>query len=264
MSRRTRQTNITYTQEALPASRAAVYVRVSTDEQATEGYGLDVQRARCRARAVSNGWTVVAEYADEGISGTKDATARPGLAAMLDAAHAGEIDAIIVLALDRLARKTRLVLELVETLTLARVALVSVKENWDTSTPQGQFVMTMFAALGQLERDTIVERTTAGRNERGKRDGERGGRVPMGYQRIGDGVVIVEAQAAALVRLIFGLRSDGLTLQAIADRLNANGVPTRHGGKRWQPATVAAILTNVDAYTGGLRSDSPARWPAIL
>jgi site-specific DNA recombinase len=264
VAKRTRKSDITYTQDRLPASRAAIYLRVSTDEQATDGYGLDVQRTRCAAMCAAKGWTVVNEYADEGISGTKDATGRPGLAAMLNAAQAGEIDAVVVLALDRLARKTRLVLELVETLTAANVAVVSCKESLDTTTPQGEFVLTIFAGLAQLERGVILERTSAGRNERGRRDGERGGRVPLGYQRIGDGVVIVEDQAAALVRRIFGLRAEGLTLRAIADRLNADGVANPHGGRRWEPATVAAILTNVEAYQGGLRADSPARWPAIL
>jgi site-specific DNA recombinase len=132
--------NTNYTQEPLPVSRAAIYVRVSTDEQATQGYGLDVQRARCRAMAEAKGWPVVAEYADEGISGTLDATARPGLADMLAAAHLGEIDAVVVLALDRLARSTRLVLEIVDTFRTARVALVSVKESLDTESPQGRFV----------------------------------------------------------------------------------------------------------------------------
>lgn len=256
--------NAHYTQTRVPGTRAGLYVRVSTDEQAKHGYGLDVQRARCRAMAEAKGLTVVAEYADEGISGTLDATARPGLADMLAAAHLGEIDTVIVLALDRLARKTRLVLEVVEALAAARVALVSVKESLDTDTPQGQFVLTLFAALAQLERDTIIERTTSGRNERGRRDGERGGRVPMGYRRVGAGLVEVDPPAAGIVRRIFQHRADGWPMQRIADALNADATPNPQGGQRWERATVRAVLQNAPAYRGGPRSDSPAYWPAIL
>lgn len=256
--------NTHYIQEPLPVSRAAIYVRVSTDEQATQGYGLDVQRARCKAMAEAKGWPVVAEYADEGISGTLDATARPGLADMLAAVHLGEIDAVVVLALDRLARSTRLVLEIVDTFRTARVALVSVKESLDTETPQGRFVLTMFAALAELERGVILQRTAAGRNERGRRDGERGGRVPMGYRRAGDGLVEVDTQAAAVVRRIFARRADGWTLQRIADALNAEATPNPQGGRRWEPSTVRAVLLNAPAYRGGPRSDSPFSWPAIL
>src|SRR5689334_9449296 len=88
-------------------NRAAIYTRVSTEDQ-TEGYGLDVQIERCRAQAVAKGWNVVAEFSDPGISGTKGANERPGLSALLEAAQKQEIDTVIVLALDRLGRKTAL------------------------------------------------------------------------------------------------------------------------------------------------------------
>src|SRR5262245_25772148 len=103
----TRKTNTQKPEQLSTATRAAIYLRVSTEEQASDGYGLAVQRERCRAMATVKGWSIVAEFNDEGISGTKDASGRPGLAALLAAAEAGEIDAVIVLALDRLGRKTR-------------------------------------------------------------------------------------------------------------------------------------------------------------
>jgi site-specific DNA recombinase len=239
-------------------TRTAIYVRVSTDEQVS-GYGLDVQRERCRAQAVAKGWSLAAEYTDEGISGTKDASGRPGLAEMLASARAGQLDAVIVLALDRLGRKTRIVLDLVDELARAGVALVSCKESLDTSTPQGQFVLTMFAALAQLERDTIVERTTAGRNARGQRDGDRGGRLPYGYTR-GDSGPVVEPAAADQVRTIFALRAQGLALRAIADQLDAE--PPY--GVRWYASSVREVLQNESAYRGNTRGASAVCWPAIL
>jgi site-specific DNA recombinase len=240
-------------------SRAAIYIRVSTEEQASEGYGLAVQRGRCAAMATVKGWSVVAVFADEGISGTKDASERPGLAALLTAAEAGELDAVIVLALDRLGRKTRLVLDLVEQLAAAGVSLVSCKESLDTATPQGQFALTLFAALAQLERDTIVERTTAGRDQRGKVDGEKGGRLPFGYKRTSVEIVVDE-DAAALVQRIFAMRAAGATLQAIAAAMP--GLSPRGG--RWYPSGVSDILKNETAYRGGTRGDSAVCWPALL
>lgn len=109
-----------------------------------------------------------------------------------------------------------------------------------------------------------MERTTAGRNERGRRDGERGGRLPLGYRRAGDGLVEVEKEAAAVVRRIFQLRAARLTLRQIADQLNAENVPTSQRGRRWHAASVRAVLLNVNAYRGGERADSPARWPSLL
>jgi site-specific DNA recombinase len=247
--------------------KAAIYLRVSTDEQVA-GYGLDVQLTKCEALATVKGWVPACVFADEGISGTKDAAARPGLAAMLEAVDAGEVTAVIVYALDRLARSTRLVLEYVDRFTRQGAAIVSCKESLDTSTPAGQFVLTMFAALAQLERDTIVARTTDGRNERGRRDGERGGRVPMGYARImgaagATGEIAVVDHEATIVRRIVAQRATGATLAAIADDLNSDGATTRRGG-RWHASSVREVLLNEADYRGGRRGASGVCWPAIL
>jgi site-specific DNA recombinase len=254
----------------LAATPAAIYVRVSTEEQAADGYGLDVQRERCRAMATVKGWAVVREYADEGVSGTLGADERPGLAALLADVEADLVRAVVVLSLDRLGRKTRLVLDLVERLADAGAELVSCKESLDTTTPAGRFVLTLFAALAQLERDTIVERTTAGRDARGKRDGERGGRVPYGYRRVFDpktgasvGVEVVEDQAA-VVRRVIRARKRGQSWRAIAEKLNQDQVPAPRGATAWRHSSVQSIVENEALYRGGRRGESQERWPAIL
>jgi site-specific DNA recombinase len=94
--------------------RAAIYIRVSTEEQAEEGYSLAAQDRACRAYAESQGWSVVDVFADEGISGTKDAGKRPQLARLLTGVRNGTVEAIIVHKLDRLARSVRLTMELIE------------------------------------------------------------------------------------------------------------------------------------------------------
>jgi len=252
------------------STRAAVYVRVSTEDQAREGYGLEVQRQRCIAMAQAKGWGIpVCEYADEGISGTVDESERPGLARLLEDVEDGNIDAVVILALDRLGRKTSLVLDLVDRLASAGAELVSCKESLDTSTPQGQFVLTMFAAMAQLERDVIVERTTAGRNARGKVDGERGGRVPFGYVRTFDAVtgaadgVTVDEDAAVVVKRIFRERKDGEALSAIAEELNADRISTARG-HQWHASSVRTVLQNAGSYTGGARGASDVRWPKLI
>jgi len=239
-------------------TRAAIYIRVSTGEQATS-YGLDVQRERCRAQAIAKGWSVVAEYEDAGISGTKDAAGRPGLAGLIAGAEIQAFDAVIVLALDRLGRRTRIVLDLVDRLVAAGVDLVSCKESLDTTTASGRFTLTVFAALAQLERDNIVQRTTDGRNQRGLKDGERGGRLPYGYLR-GAGGLEVDHEAAAVVRRIFRLRAEHKTLRDIADILRQ---PSPRGGT-WYASGVREILINESAYRGGCRGESSERWPIIL
>ncbi|MGB1253360.1 MAG: recombinase family protein [Candidatus Promineifilaceae bacterium] len=248
----------------------AIYLRVSTEEQ-TKGYGLDAQRNQCKAMATVKGWQVVQTFADEGISGAKDEGKRAGLKALLASAEKGEIQAVIISALDRLGRDTRLILRLVDELNQHGCQIVSCKESIDTTTPTGQFILTVFAGLAQMERDTIASRLTGGRREREKRDGERGGWLPFGYERtyrlvederLFDGVVIHGTQAQT-VRSIFSLRRAGETLRGIAKHLNMNQIKTQRGGK-WYASSVRVILENRPIYEGGLRGTSQVSWPTIL
>ena len=95
-------------------------------------------------------------------------------------------------------------------------------------------------------------------------DGEKGGRMPLGYQRSENGIVVIPDEAA-IVRQIFDMRREGLILQAIADDLNdpKKGLRSKQGGK-FYPTTIKIILDKKEYYEGGLRGYSPVFWPAIL
>lgn len=247
---------------AVPAGprRAALYLRVSTEGQA-DGFGLDAQRAKLHMLAAVEGWQVVTEFVDAGVSGRK--AQRPGLDALLAAVEAREIDVVMIGALDRLGRSTRIVLDLVERITSTGAELYSAREKLDTSTPTGRFILTVFAALAELDRANIVQRTSEGREERAKVDGDKGGRMPYGYSRTDEGPAIV-AERAAVVRRIFAERVEGRTLRQIAEGLNADGVRPPGLAARWYASSVAEVLKNAEAYGGGPRNDSPAHWPIIL
>lgn len=242
---------------------AALYCRVSTDEQVDDGFGLDVQRQQTTAYAAAFGLEVVATFADEGISGTKELAERPQLAAAIAAAQRGAYGTLIVPAIDRLARRAGLLLRIWDELEAAGVVIVAVKERIDTSTPAGRLMRTMFAGVAEFERDSIVARTTDGRNARGRQDGERGGRVPYGYRRR-EGEIVVDAPAAAVVKRLFGWQRRGWTLHQMARQLTNDGARTPQGAATWYPTTVRIILQNRVMYAGGHRGDSPMAWPAIL
>ncbi len=194
----------------------------------------------------------------------------PEVAALRQAAKDRRFDVLITPAIDRLARRAALLLTLWYELEAAGVSIVAVKERIDTSTPAGWLMRTMFAGVAEFERATIVARTTAGRNERGSRDGEKGGRVPYGYIRGSDDSILINERAAAIVRQIFQWRGDGLTLTVIADRLNAASVPTpraeqgRYAGAKWYASTVKSLLDNEHAYRGGQRNESAVAWQPLL
>lgn len=242
--------------------KPAFYLRVSTTEQAQEGFGIAAQRAKCAAMLTLKGWPAAVEFSDEGISGTKDESERPGLAGLLAAINTGAVNVVIVAALDRLGRSTALVLRMVERLETGGADLVSCKESLDTSTASGRFVLRMFASLAELERDNIAERTTGGRNERGKIDGEKGGRVPYGYRRNVAGLQ-VDPQEAQTVRAIFAQHEAGASLRTIAGSLNEAGITSARGAQ-WYASSVREVLGNEAQYRGGLRGESNQPWPVIL
>lgn len=192
----------------------------------------------------------------------------PKLARLLADIESGEINAVVVLGLDRLGRKTKIVLEVVELITNSGAELVSCKESLDTSTPTGRFVLTMFAALAELDRDQTVEKLTGGRDARGEQDGEKGGRLPYGYTRKRDAQgkavgVGVDRDRAAVVKKIDKLDRRDVSQRQIAVMLNDDGIPGPRGGK-WHASSVGEILKNRPAYRGGRRGDSLVAWPAIL
>lgn len=242
-------------QTALEASskRAVGYVRVSTEEQATHGHGLDVQRKAIEAFATSQGYELVDVVADPGISGATLPSARPGFGQVLRLIAEGGVGGVVLVwKFDRLARNLRHAIATVHDELIARdVELRSVTEAAiDTGSPMGRMIFAIFAGMAEGERETITLRTKSGRLEKGRKGGIACGTAPLGYRRREDGSLEVVEDEARIVRLIFDLRADGLKLQPIADRLNAAGHRGRGGGI-WRPGSVAYVLDN-EKYRGAL------------
>ena len=240
----------------------ALYIRVSTEKQADEGYSLEAQESRLQAFCEAQGWTVAPAhiYTDAGISAKS--TERPAYQAMMQAAQDGQIARIVAMKLDRLARNTKDFLGTVERLQAFGCDLVLLKESFDTGTPHGKFALTMFAAIAELEVSQIAERTMSGRKQKAAQGGDNGRYCPLGYS-FDNGQYSADASPAQTVRSIFTDYVAGGTLTAIASRLNAQDTPTARGGK-WYPATVRYILTNgfyagLTQYDGqSVSGDQPA------
>ena len=156
---------------AVTTPRAALYGRVSTDEQDPA-----MQVADLRRLAEHRGWKVVEEYIDQGISGSK--ASRPGLDRLMADARGGKLDVVAVWRFDRFARSTRHLLLALEEFHALGVDFVSVRESIDTSTPMGRMVFTMVAAVAELERELIRERVIAG-VRRAQAQGKHCGRQPV-------------------------------------------------------------------------------------
>lgn len=215
-----------------PPDTVVAYIRVSTDEQAASGAGLEAQRAAIAAEADRRGWTVVAWHSDEGISGGKGVEHRPGLAAAIDAIERGEAAGLLAAKLDRVSRSVLDTAALMEQARRAGWELVTCDLAIDTSTPAGEATASMMAVFSQLERRLISQRTRealAVKRAQGVRLG-RPSAVPR--EVVGR---IVEAKAA------------GDSLRAIAAALTEEQVPTAQGGLKWHASTVKAVLDGQDA-----------------
>jgi DNA invertase Pin-like site-specific DNA recombinase len=216
------------------------YMRVSTDDQADSGLGLDAQRDAITAEADRRGWTV--QWVEDAGYSAKSLK-RPGIASALDALKSGEAQALVVAKLDRLSRS---VVDFANTLGTAKRegwAVVLLDLGVDTLTPNGKLIAGLMAQIAEWEREIIGARTKealAAARARGQR---------LGRPR--------EIEPKLLARIV-KMRSRGQSLRHIARTLNDTGVPTVRGGRCWHPATVRGLLqsaalgveTSISAHEG--------------
>ena len=216
------------------------YVRVSTEQQATEGVSLEAQAARIRAYCELNDLDLAATYVDAGLSG-KRSDNRPQLQAALD--HATKAGAVLVVySLSRLARSTRDTLAIAERLEKGNADLASLSEKIDTTTAAGKMVFRMLAVLAEFERDQISERTTTAMKHK-KRNGERVGKVPFGFDLAADGVQLIpNAAEQAVLELVDQLHEAGESMRKIAAELTRRGIGTKEGNGEWSHGTIQRIL----------------------
>ena len=222
---------------------AVAYIRVSTEEQVSEGVSLDAQEAALRAYCTMRGLTLVELVKDAGVSAGKALVARDGGSRVLELVKSGEVGAVVAWKLDRLFRDCSDCLTVTGRWDRAGVALHLVDmggQAVDTGTAMGRFFLTILAGAAEMERNLIRERTSAGMSFK-KARGERVGSVPYGFRLASDGVNLEpEPAEQEVIDRVKALRAEGLTLQAITDRLNSDGTPAR--GKRWHLTTVARLL----------------------
>lgn len=229
--------------------RVAIYVRVSTLEQAEEGYSIDEQIAKLTSYADAKAWHVSKVYKDGGFSGAK--MDRPALKQMIQDSKRKKFDAVLVYKLDRLSRSQKDTLYLVEDVFAKNdVAFVSLNENFDTSTPFGKAMIGILAVFAQLEREQIKERMAMGMVGRAKSGKAMSWQnVPFGYILEGDHYV-VDPLRSAVVKRIFSDYLSGKSINRIMAELNDEGAIGRE--VPWNYRRIRYILAN-PLYIGKMR-----------
>ena len=227
--------------------RVGIYIRVSTDEQAKEGYSIDAQRRVLNAWAVVKGAEAITEYVDEGFSAKN--LNRPAVKRLIDDCRRGMIDTVIVWKLDRLTRNLRDLLMLMEDVFRDfGVEFVSATESIDTSTAAGRLVLNMLGAVAQNERENTSDRVSMVMTELSKNAKHLGGQPLYGYSVTQDGHYAPHPVEAEAVRMIFNLKLRGSSYSDIISALDAAGHKPRSGGS-WTRNTLYDMLRN-EKYTG--------------
>lgn len=216
--------------------KIGIYIRVSTQEQALEGYSIDAQTDRLTNYCKAKDWTVHKIYTDGGFSGSN--INRPAMQQLITDIQNRRLDCVLVYKLDRLSRSQKDTLFLIEDLFLKNnVEFVSMNENFDTSTPFGRATIGMLSVFAQLEREQIKERSLMGRTERAKNGfWHGGGYKPFGYDYI-EGELIVNDFEAMQIKEIYHMYLRNISIYQITTTLNQKYKQIIH------ESTVRSILT---------------------
>lgn len=239
--------------------RLVAYLRVSSESQ-LDGYGLDVQRKAVKAWAKANGHTIVAEYVDEGVSGTLDALDRPGLsAALADLRKPPKADGLIVAKLDRLARALA-VQEASLAVAWRSGASVFTADGGevlrdDVDDPMRTAMRQMVGVFAELDRRTIVKRLKDGRTAKASAGKHAVGDYRYGTQGKDHDSIVNPAEAQA-VAVMLDLARAGKSYREIARSLDAQGHKPRRAAT-WSAMSVRNIVTR---EAPALAAQRPPRW----
>jgi DNA invertase Pin-like site-specific DNA recombinase len=215
--------------------KAFAYLRVSGKGQ-VDGDGFPRQKAAIQAYADTHGIRIKKFFQEEGISGTKDLENRPALQELMIALHSNGVRTVLIEKLDRLARDLMIQESVIADFQRNGFQLISVNEpDLCSDEPTRVLLRQMMGAFAQYERSMVVLKLRSARQRARIRDGRCEGRKPFG-QREGEQDIIARIQKLA---------ARGMNYTQIADKLNAEGLPTRANGQ-WFPATVSRILARAE------------------
>ncbi|NPV90413.1 MAG: recombinase family protein [Firmicutes bacterium] len=228
--------------------KAAVYIRVSTEEQARKGYSLNEQRESCEARARELGAHEVVVFTDEGVSGS--VLDRPGLNQLRDLISREPVAFLVVRDPDRLSRRLSHQLLLTDELERFGVEMHFLDFDWQ-DTPDGRLFYAIRGAIAEYEKEKIRERMSRGRLQKARQGG-----IPTGFNAYGycyqsdSGKLLLHPDESKLVADIFEwFVIEDLGCNGIARRLNERGEFSRRG-RTWHRQVIRQLLSN-PVYKGG-------------
>ena len=218
---------------------AGVYIRVSTEDQAREGFSLGEQEEKLLQLCKFKELEVYKVYKDAGIS-AKDMEHRPQFQEMLKDMKEGKLNYIVAYKLDRITRSVRDLEELISVLEQYNCFLLCDRDDVNTSTANGRFFVRMLTVLSQLEIEIVSERTKFGLNGAIK-SGHIPGRRPFGYKSADDKRMVIDNATRPYVEKIFDMYLEGKSFQQIANYFKENNIYPK---KKWKDTTIQKIIDN--------------------
>lgn len=230
-----------------------IYVRVSTEEQAQEGYSIRAQEQKLKDYSRIKEWGVYKVYMDDGISG-KNIEDRPAIQEMIMDIQNGKVNNVLVFKIDRLTRNTADLIYLVNLFNTYDCAFNSLSESIDTQTASGRMFIKMIGIFAEFERENIIERSKIGFERKVREGYTLATRTPSyGYDRkIGEKIQTINEFEASIVREVFDMFvNKNMSCLEIANNLNERKIPTKENAV-WHTRTIKNMLTNCN-YVGRVR-----------
>jgi len=230
--------------------KIVIYLRVSTEDQAKEGYSLEVKREYLESFAKREGWDIFKIYQDDGYSGYT--TDRPALKELLEDARQRKFNLVLVYKLDRFSRNLKDLLNLVEELSTYDIGFKSATEPFDTTTSTGKLMFQQLGSFAEFERNRIAERVFPGMVRGVLKGNWQGARYSLyGYKYNKEKKLLeVGEQEAKVVKLIYTLFLSGKSIRSITEYLTRKGYRNRNGNI-FTTKLIGDILKN-RIYTGKL------------
>lgn len=245
----------------------SVYCRVSTSEQAVEGYSIGEQERLLLEYCEKQGYKVYKTYCDAGISG-KDIKHRPAMLQLLEDAKEKRYNMLISWKINRISRKLGDAIKIIEILEKNGITYRSYSEPFETTTPAGRMQFQMMALVGEFERNAIAENVKMGMCAKARNGEWCGGIAPLGYDwEVMEGYenavrkkskLVINEKEAEVVRIIYNEYASGKGYKAIVNKINKQGYKSKFGNA-FGVAQLRSILTN-PVYIGKVRYNVRRDW----
>lgn len=228
----------------------AIYLRVSTEEQARDGFSINAQKEKLTKYAAANEWRVVDYYIDDGISG-KNIYQRKEIKRLISDVEQGIIKNVLVYKLDRLTRSVKDLIYLIDLFDKYNCSFNSQTEKIDTSNAVGRMFVKIIGIFAEFERENLAERVTLGYEQKTKEGNYTNTFGVFGYDYINKQGLVVNENESYYVKKIYKWYLLDNNMSEIARHLTKLNIKTKRGGK-WYQSTIKSILTN-PLYIGNIR-----------